>query len=350
MRPKAPVDGAGTDRPESVNVANDLLPAIGTGALLLLVGAAFLGLGAVVFAGSPEALSVWVLLLGGLVLASGLVTVGLSRRRRAVAVAPKAAAPVPSPRVPAPVPAPAAPPPVAPGPSAPSASRGALAAPRAVERAAAVGPAPGAPRSVSTSIPGAYLQSINPGLDLSPWPEAPPPVVAALPFSAGVPRTGPDEPAPERPAGSEAVLELELARLRARVRELETPRPRPGPVPAGTSVARSGAVATFPRPSGEPPAPSTRPSVGGRGCAGCGHGLPVGRAPLLCWGCGQALCASCFWRYGPGPGLHRCPDCLSKASGSGSAGPGSISGGRSGLSPSAGAPPTSGPGPSPDGR
>ncbi len=332
-----------------MNVTNDLLPAIGTGAPLLLVGAAFLLLGAVVFAGSPLAFSVWVLLLGGLVLASGLAIVLAQRRRagaRAAVVRPSPvppAAAAPTLVLPAAVPAAA---------SAPAASRGALAAPRAVQRAAAVGRPPSAPRSVSTSIPGAYLQSISPGLDLSPWPEAPPPVVAALPFSAGVPRSGP-EGAGEgsgRAPGSEAVLELELARLRARVRELESPRPAGSPFPAGTSVARSGAVTALPRPGAEPPAPSNRPSIGARGCAGCGQGLPTARAPLLCWGCGRALCAGCFWRYGPGPGLHRCPDCLAKASGGAGDPVTGLSGGRSGISPVPGGRPTSGPAPPPGGR
>lgn len=331
----------------------DLLPTVSTGVLLLMLGLAFLGVGAIAFAGSPMAMSLWVVLLGLLVLASGIAA-GLLERR--------AAAPDPSPAVPTPAPASAAParsddPPTLPSRApmrAPARAVDRLAAPRAVERAAAVGRAPTTSRGVSTSIPGAYLQSVATGLDLPAAPADSPPIAAALPFSAGLPRPSGSGPAgPGSPAAEpEAVLELELARLRARVRELETPRQ--SPVAPATPAARSGAATSLPGgPGGEPPAPPSRPAIGARGCVGCGLGLPTGRAPLLCWGCGRGLCATCFWRYGPGPGLHRCPDCLSKAVG-GTGLPTSISGGRAGpaVTPSAplGRSPPPGPAPPPGGR
>ncbi len=166
-----------------------------------------------------------------------------------------------------------------------------------------------------TSIPGAYLQAADaqhdPALD---WDTIAPPVAAPLPFAAGFQRDAPGlraaGGAPETPRDS--VLEMELARLRARVRELEVRRPA---VLSGVSARRgaSSAAAAAPR-APEPPAPPAQVAVvGPRGCAGCGEALATSQPPPLCWGCGRALCPNCYWRFGPGPGLHRCPECLSRS-------------------------------------
>ncbi len=172
----------------------------------------------------------------------------------------------------------------------------------------------------ATSIMGAYLQSLGDGSDraMGLWTEVAPPIAAALPFSPGLQRR------PEELEGSETAparieeprLELELARLRARLRELE---PMPGPARAAPRpVAASGP---------EPPAPPVHRAVGSPACLGCGSGVDARSPKLLCWACGRTLCAACYWRFGPGPGLHRCPDCAARAP---RTAPVTISGGRSG--------------------
>src|SRR5579871_4217961 len=231
-----------------------------------------------------------------------------------------------------------------PGPS-PAALRSAS---NAVRRAAAVGsldavPAPAAssapttPSSVVgpsgepggrglTSIPGAYLQALDAQRDPSAaWAAAAPPVAAPLPFAAGVQRPAPEAPSTGTSADATRTeeLEMELARLRARVRELEARRP---PILSGISAQRPPPNPTAAAPRApEPPAPPAHVAAAGpRGCAGCGQSLGGPSSPALCWGCGRALCTNCYWRFGPGPGLHRCPDCLAKSA-RGSTG---ISGGR----------------------
>jgi hypothetical protein len=178
-----------------------------------------------------------------------------------------------------------------------------------------------------TSIPGAYLQALGAQRDPSTeWTEVAPPIAASLPFAAGVQRPTSDRlatgSAGDHP--STGNLELELARLRARVRDLEGRRP---PVPSsGPRPGSSPTVAAAPR-GPEPPAPPVRVAVTARGCAGCGGAVSSNHPPPLCWGCGRVLCTGCYWRFGPGPGLHRCPDCVSKVS----AGSTRISGGRAGA-------------------
>jgi hypothetical protein len=210
---------------------------------------------------------------------------------------------------------------------------------------APVEPAPVAPEPADapslTSIPGAYLQALGTQRDpAAAWHEVAPPIAAALPFAAGVQRLPPersgsagvpDEPAP-------GALELELARLRARVRELEGPRSPSVPAQSRTLTVPSPAAASPRGP--EPPAPPAHVAAIHRGCAGCGGALASGAPPPLCWGCGRALCAGCYWRFGAGPGLHRCPDCASKAGGPSTG----ISGGRAGR-PAAGVPTPSPTGP-----
>jgi hypothetical protein len=79
------------------------------------------------------------------------------------------------------------------------------------------------------------------------------------------------------------------------------------------SPARSGATATI----AQIPQPPNRPSVAAttsRHCTSCDASLPGDLNVPLCWGCGRVLCTSCYWRNGPGPGLHRCPECTARAS------------------------------------
>jgi hypothetical protein len=182
-----------------------------------------------------------------------------------------------------------------------------------------------------SSIPGAYLQALGSQRDpAAAWNEIAPPIAAALPFAPGIQPSRAERPSGESPdeRDTAGILELELARLRARVRELESPRPSVAP----TRTSAPSPVAAAPR-GPEPPAPSNRVAVTHRGCAGCGGALASSQHPPLCWGCGRALCAGCYWRFGPGPGLHRCPECATQAP-SRSTG---ISGGRIGR-PSEGTP------------
>ena len=79
------------------------------------------------------------------------------------------------------------------------------------------------------------------------------------------------------------------------------------------SPARSGAAATI----AQIPQPPERPSAAAntsRHCTSCDAAIPGDLNVPLCWGCGRVLCTSCYWRNGPGPGLHRCPECTARAS------------------------------------
>ena len=86
--------------------------------------------------------------------------------------------------------------------------------------------------------------------------------------------------------------------------------------PSTPAVDAMGLVTRVP----EPPARGLRAS---RRCTGCGEpSHPGATGENLCWGCGRPVCSSCFWRYGPGPAIHRCPSCAALGP------PMSISGGR----------------------
>ncbi|MCI4320031.1 MAG: hypothetical protein L3K23_07875 [Thermoplasmata archaeon] len=79
------------------------------------------------------------------------------------------------------------------------------------------------------------------------------------------------------------------------------------------SPARSGGAATI----AQIPQPPDRPSAvatSSRHCTSCDSTIPGDLNVPLCWGCGRVLCSSCYWRNGPGPGLHRCPECTARAS------------------------------------
>ena len=322
------------------------------GGTLVVVGAAILlssGPGVPMTAGAAitflgAAVGLIVLIAYLLLPPQPVPSLGVAPRPRSAARVPRdIPSPPASPEAPGATAAPTAPPP-SPGPS-PAALRSAS---NAVRRAAAVGsldavPAPAAssapttPSSVVgpsgepggrglTSIPGAYLQALDAQRDPSAaWAAAAPPVAAPLPFAAGVQRPAPEAPSTGTSADATRTeeLEMELARLRARVRELEARRP---PILSGISAQRPPPNPTAAAPRApEPPAPPAHVAAAGpRGCAGCGQSLGGPSSPALCWGCGRALCTNCYWRFGPGPGLHRCPDCLAKSA-RGSTG---ISGGR----------------------
>jgi hypothetical protein len=310
-------------RGEPLDPATDLRPALGAGLGLLVLGAVLVAVGGVLVPGASQAMSVWVAIVG-LVLVLGAMVAALLRplpAPAAVTATPPGSPPfVAPPPVLAPGPAPtpervARRAPAGPGTGVVAMSvRRAVALPAETPAGARSGAAASASEALPTSIPAAYLQSVGNGrFDTSPWGEMSPPIAAALPFAAGIPRS--PEAGRGAPGGSgeapapEAFLELEMARLRARVRELETRRPlsiaskRPPPTAPAVSAA-------------EPPSPPKTPAhatVARRGCIGCGTSVGSTTAPLLCWGCGRALCSGCYWRFGPGPGLHRCPDCLSHA-------------------------------------
>lgn len=336
---------------------------LGAGLGLLALAAVLLVVGDVALFGDPAIASLWTLLIG-LFLLVGSMAAALLRAPLAVA-APLAPAPeeattsetelvqslesllaasaaaetpaeptaeVPLALAPAPEPASVARP-------APIARVGVAAEARtAVERAASVLP-PGAsapPRTASsspTSIPGAYLQSLTSASEreASLWSEVAPPIAAALPFSPGMQRRPDATPWSEEGAVEEEEprLELELARLRARVRELETPAPSPRGL-AAVSVARGP----------EPPAPPSKGPVAPLSCIACGSGVDPASPRLLCWGCGRTLCGGCYWRFGPGPAVHRCPDCAAGRSGTG---PVTISGGRAGPAAASPTPPAAPP-------
>jgi hypothetical protein len=326
-------------------------PVLVAGLLLLLTGIVLLLVGDAFFATDAASRSLWSALIGILVLLGGMLYLLVRVPEPAPSPVPRplvsnAAFEAPAPVVaaepaisdvePSPAPAPARfiPPTVASLSAAPSVRRAVAMAAESTE------PGPSTARSsFPTSIPGAYLQALanrESGPDL--WNEVAPPIAAALPFSPGIGRpmdtSAPWDESSESSERNAPRLELELARLRARVRELEVP---PRTVAPSILPPRTPGL---PMPAKEPPTPPTGASVGARGCVGCGSGIAAKGPSHLCWGCGRTLCSTCYWRYGPGPGLHRCPDCLARAP----TGTESISGGRltstsGGLSgPAAGAP------------
>jgi hypothetical protein len=327
-----------------------MAPVVTAGVAMLLAGLALLLAGDTFFAGDPAERSLWTALVGILLLLGALAYLVLlsppPAPRPAPRTAPRAprrtspadpappltAAPVvastPAPTVATPAPVEVVPRPPAPAPTVLLPVPSISAAP-SVQRAAALaaeGPdaLSGTSRSsIATSIPAAYLQALaTDRSSADAWAEVAPPIAAALPFSPGIRRSS--DPAPpwdESSDGSEHEaprLELELARLRARVRELEIP------------TRSSASALTLPRPppapttAKEPPKPPVTVAAGPKGCVACGTGLSATRPPHLCWGCGRTICSTCYWRFGPGPGLHRCPDCMSRVP----AGSESISGGR----------------------
>ena len=319
--------------------STDLRPAVGAGVILLGIGAALSALGGAVFGGAPTTTSLWVALVGVLVFLAAIV-LSLLRApapapRGVPSVTPEVATPARAPTVEPTVLSSARPParpravPMARPGAATSAVRRAvaLAADAPAPSRSGAAPAPSGP--ATTSIPAAYLQSLpsNRG-ERSPWGEVAPPIAAALPFAA-VPRAPEGMPGLGASRGEtddahNPSLELEMARLRARVRELEARRP---PVFSSSPARPTAPTSTVEAP--EPPAPPVRTGVTAiaRGCIGCGTALTAGQAPLLCWGCGRALCSTCYWRYGAGPGLHRCPDCFAQAPSA----PASVSGGRAAI-------------------
>ncbi|MCI4355067.1 MAG: hypothetical protein L3K06_06860 [Thermoplasmata archaeon] len=309
---------------------------LAAGLLLLLVGDSF-------FASDAASRSLWTALIGVMILLGSMLYLLL--RTPEATPAPVAHPQASEDRVPVGARAPAAvavavPEPV-PAPAAPStavipAAIAARTAAPSVRRAVAMAAekpetGPSSSRSTfPTSIPGAYLQALSrheSGPDR--WSEVAPPIAAALPFSPGIGRSSEiAAPWDESSEGSERDgprLELELARLRARVRELEVP---PRTIAPSILPPRSPGL---PQPAKEPPSPPSAVASGPRGCAGCGTGITSHGPSHLCWGCGRTLCSTCYWRYGPGPGLHRCPDCLARAP----TGTEAISGGR--LTSSSGA-------------
>ena len=336
----------GRSRTDSVTVVT-------TGVLLLLFGYfLFLG-GGVLLTSQPQTLGLWGLLIGMLIILGGILAALL-------AVPTARPAPVRSPLpddedeeeegppTPLDLPdpdeleAPAAPARAPRTPMVPISAGPAVQ--RAASLAAQVSPSPARPRVTvdASSIPATYLQAIGTvPLTKEEWAEVAPPFAAALPFSPGIRRATTGRPWDEddpSPSADESALEAEVSRLRARVRELEPLH----------SVSISGATVT-PRLSvpatapglAEPPAPPAGGAARPKGCAGCGTGLSASGPVHLCWGCGRTICPSCYWRFGPGPGLHRCPDCAQRAS----APSPSISGGRA-TAPSAPlSPATAGPTP-----
>ena len=339
--------------------ARPLSLTLGAGLGLLGVAAVLLVIGDIASFGDPGLASLWTLLIG-LFLVVGTMAVALLTASAPTAAAVEEVAASPSPGSEAELlrsldsliaepaesePAERVAPPAAadvpverPAPRpAPTVGLAADAGP-AVARAASLLPSRASPagaveRSPPTSIPGAYLQSLTSVTDreASLWSEVAPPIAAALPFSPGIQRRAGTTPWSEEgeEAREEPQLELELARLRARVRELETPVPPPRVAPA----------VTIPR-GPEPPAPPARASIARLSCIACGSGVDAASPRLLCWGCGRTLCGGCYWRFGPGPAVHRCPDCAAGRTGTG---PVTISGGRAGPSPGASPPASTSP-------
>jgi hypothetical protein len=314
-------------------VFGSLAPVAGAGVLLLLAGAVLLLIGGAWLSADPATLSLWTVLMGLVILIGAMALLLWLEPRPAAPWDESVPTPAPArPRVRATPPRAAPPTPALRFPPASAA--------RSVERAVAmradlpIGAARSARATAPTSIPGAYLQSLGArGMrDADDWPVVAPPMAAALPFSPAIqPRSDTNPPWLEGDESTheEPKLELELARLRARVRELEK-----HPAPAGATRSSAGAALSFASNGAGVPEPPTPPSssvIGRRACAGCGSGVDSSGPAVLCWGCGRALCASCYWRFGPGPGLHRCPDCLARAPSD----PLAISGGRAGTAATA---------------
>jgi hypothetical protein len=305
------------------------------GLVLLLAGILLLLLGGWLSAGSPAEFEFWLVLVGVIVLGASMFAMLLGDTPTAP---PAVAAPLAS----------------EPGPVEAVAE---VSVPATIETPAVAvtevseppSPEPPAPepaplsRPITTSIPGAYLASLGtaPPSETVPWDEPAPPIAASLPFVA-MPRLAEDWSESARGAGDadSALLEVELARLRARVRELES-APSPAPVGSTPSLApsRSGASRTVPSliSAAEPPKPALSVTGSTRACVGCGTVVPTKGPDLRCGSCGRLLCTTCYWRYGSGAGLQRCPDCRRAFEESGRT---AISGGRAGpaiISPSSSA-------------
>jgi hypothetical protein len=133
------------------------------------------------------------------------------------------------------------------------------------------------------------------------------------------------EAMPAGHAPTPEVLLDEIERLRIQVDEASSPILVPGlsPLPHPTPADVRGLVTRVP----EPPTVPSAYSSGGR-CVGCGGPVTAGAlGPTRCWSCDKVVCTTCFWRYGPGPGLHLCPACFGRGAGEPFAGV-TISGGR----------------------
>lgn len=321
--------GSGTETRGAGRGSRPLRFTVGSALGLLTLGAVLLVAGGTWFHQAPESATLWTILAGLFVLIGTMFVLLLTSPPVPAPIGTAVAVETPAPLADLPVAAAPAEPwdEAAPAPQAPAAPppRVAVSAMASVERARPLAPIdPRAPamaamgRSV-TSIPGAYLQSLqeSPGRDAAAWAEVAPPIAAALPFSAGLQPRSAAPPWSEEEVEEEAPrLELELARLRARVRELESPPPVRAPPSRRPSISGP-----------EPPAPPIPVSVARPHCTSCGSGVDAQSPRLLCWGCGRSLCAACYWRYGPGPAVHRCPDCAARSN---LEVPLSVSGGRSG--------------------
>ncbi|HZY69931.1 MAG TPA: hypothetical protein VFF67_03000 [Thermoplasmata archaeon] len=122
------------------------------------------------------------------------------------------------------------------------------------------------------------------------------------------------------PAGRPAAPRSAASRFAAPLEPEELEPPIPGAAVTGTSVvtARSS-VAAWLSQVPQPPAPVRGVRTEIRACISCSTSLGSNLNVPLCWGCGRALCSSCYWKNGPGPGLHRCPDCAMQAIAKGTA-------------------------------
>jgi len=198
-------------------------------------------------------------------------------------------------------------------------------------------PAPLAGRGPSEELPALAAAGIaNEGEGSEPLaePDASPTSrwgVPSLPFAAATDRSqahrGPGASASEMwpPVLDRAEEDLreEVERLRQRVEELSTPVLVPGFTVLPSPIHRDalGLISRVPEP------PTSIPRATGL-CSACGDADPPGPSGgHRCWGCGRAVCSNCFWRYGPGPTLHRCPSCAAKSPAL------TISGGRRSLTP-----------------
>jgi hypothetical protein len=178
----------------------------------------------------------------------------------------------------------------------------------------------------------------TPAKPASPGPAAEPRPPAwtlgpSLPFAAAATSrsqamagpSSPEEPWPPAGRFSRNDLLEEVDRLRHQVEELSPPVLVPGlsVLPSTPMADELGLVTRVP----EPPASHLGPRYA-LACVGCGDPAPPGpTGESRCWGCGRAVCTTCFWKYGPGPGLHRCGDCVA-STGSSSF---SVSGGRASV-------------------
>jgi hypothetical protein len=177
------------------------------------------------------------------------------------------------------------------------------------------GPSLGAVHGSGYEAPEAELPRAEPLAEpedspVSRWGGTSLPFAAATGRSQGI-RTAPAPADSWPPVMDRAQEELreEVERLRQRVEELSSPVLVPGfsVLPAPLRPDTLGLVSRVP----EPPAMLGRPAAL---CIACGDAdAPGPSGGHRCWGCGRPVCSNCFWRYGPGPGLHRCPGCAGQA-------------------------------------